>query len=55
MRLALFEAGFVTIIARFGLMMAIVIIGTFAHQSWFMFFAMPVFLAALLGIRFSRH
>lgn len=47
-----FESNFATVIKRFFLMMAVVIIGGFTGQWWLALLALPIFLSAILCIRF---
>lgn len=54
MKLLPFEANFESVIFRFGLMMAFILTGLFSGQFWMMFFALPVFVSALLAVKFER-
>ncbi len=48
-----FKASLSTVVSRFFLMMAVVIIGGFTGQLWLIVFALPIFLTAMLAISFS--
>jgi hypothetical protein len=45
---------FATLLFRFYLMMAAVIIGFFAGIPWLAFLALPIFMSALMGIEFKK-
>ena len=49
-----FEASIGTIVSRFFLLMAIVIIAGFSGQWWIAIFALPVLLSAMTGVSFKR-
>ena len=48
-----FEASFETVILRFSLMMAVVIISFIAGLPFLALIAVPIFLSALMGIKFE--
>lgn len=48
-----FNVSVSTIISRFFLMMAIIILGIFTGQYWLVALGLPVFLSAMLGIGFK--
>ena len=48
-----FESNFETVIKRFFLMMAVVIIGGFTGQWWLAVLALPIFLSAMMSVKFS--
>lgn len=50
-----FALTFDLILIRYYLMMAAVIIGVFTGQFWLAFFALPLFLSAILGISFKAE
>ena len=53
MQLKMFGASIESVLLRFALLMAMVIIGMFTHQDWLMLLALPVFISALLAISFK--
>jgi hypothetical protein len=48
-----FEASIGTIISRFFLLVALVIVAGFSGQWWISIFALPVLLSAMTGVRFG--
>ena len=48
-----YNASFTSVMIRYYLMMAAVIIGLFSGQAWIAFFAIPLFISCLMGIRFG--
>ena len=50
-----FAIGLDTVMIRFALMMALVIVGVMLQQWWLTFFALPVFLSVLMGVSFKRE
>jgi cell division protein FtsW (lipid II flippase) len=50
-----FEASIGTIVIRFFLLVAIVIIAGFSGQWWISIFALPVLLSAMTGVSFKRN
>ena len=46
-----FGVSFATIVIRFYLMMAVVIVSVFSGMYWLTVLALPVFLSAMLGVR----
>lgn len=53
MKLEMFKASLEAIMVRFALMMAFVILGMILQWNWMMLLALPTFISALLGIKFS--
>ncbi len=51
----LFHISLVTLMFRFYLMMAIVVIAGFSGVWWLSMLALPVFFSALMGIQFKRR
>ena len=49
----LFEASIGTIVSRFFMMMAVVIIAGFSGQWWLSILALPILLSAMLGVSFK--
>ena len=43
-----------TLMLRFYLLMAVVIVAFFAGSPWLAFLALPIFMSALLGIQFNK-
>ena len=50
-----FDINLVTVMVRFYLMMAVVIIGIFSGQVWLAGLALPIFLSVMLGITFRKE
>jgi len=50
-----FEASIGTIVSRFFLMMAVVIIAGFTGQWWLSVFALPILLSAMTGVSFKMN
>ena len=48
-----FAASLDIVMMRFALMMGLVIIGVLLQQWWLAFLGLPVFLSAILGVRFA--
>ncbi len=55
MLMTFFEASIGTIVTRFFLLMAIVIIAGFSGQWWLSVFALPILLSAMTGVSFKRN
>lgn len=53
MKVTLFSLDFSTVILRFALLMAIVIVSFFIGQAWLSILSLPVFMSALVGARFT--
>ncbi|MEL7247670.1 MAG: hypothetical protein AAFO03_04605 [Bacteroidota bacterium] len=49
-----FSINIATVIIRFFLMMAVIIIGVFSGQWWLTVLGLPIFLSVMLGISFKR-
>lgn len=49
-----FEASLGTIVTRFYLMMAVIIVAVFAKIWLLAYLALPIFLSAMLGVKFGR-
>lgn len=49
-----FSLGLGGLIIRFYAMMAVVLIGGFTGQFWIMFFALPIFLSAMMGVSLDK-
>lgn len=49
-----FSLGLGGLIIRFYAMMAVVLIGGFTGQFWIMFFALPIFLSAMMGVSLGK-
>lgn len=47
----LFQANIYSIVLRYYLLMATVILGLFTGQIWMVFLALPIFLSCLLGLK----
>ena len=50
-----FEASIGTIVSRFFLMMAVVIIAGFSGQWWLSILALPILLSAMTGVSFKTN
>lgn len=50
-----FELNIGTVIARFYLMMAVVVVAGFIGQWWLASLALPIFLSIMLGITFGKN
>ena len=48
-----FELNIGTMMLRFYLLMAVVIVSFFIGQPWLSILALPIFLSAIMGVRFS--
>lgn len=53
MKIEYFEAGWDTVIIRFFLMMAAIIVGVFIGQYWMAALGLPIFLSAMMAIKIS--
>ena len=49
-----FNINIATVIIRFYLMMAVVIIGVFTAQYWLVGLALPIFLSVMLGLSIKK-
>ena len=50
-----FDINLVTVLVRFYLMMAAVIVGLFTGLNWLAFLALPIFLSIMLGVTFRKE
>ncbi len=50
-----FSIGIATIILRFFLMMAVIIVGVFTGQVWLTVLGLPIFLSIMLGVGLKRE
>ncbi len=55
MKINVLELGFAGVVVRFYLVMAIIIAAGFLGQWWLGFFALPVFISALLGMAIQKE
>ncbi|MEM9887877.1 MAG: hypothetical protein AAF849_18425 [Bacteroidota bacterium] len=53
MKIEYFEAQWDTVIIRFFLMMTVIIGGVFAGQYWLAALGLPLFLSALMAVKFT--
>lgn len=53
MRIEYFEAQWDTVIIRFFLMMAFIIVGVFAGQYWLAAFGLPLFLSGMMALKIT--
>lgn len=51
----MFKLNLVSLMIRFYLMMAVVIIAGFVGNWWISLLALPIFLSALAGVNFKGH
>lgn len=49
-----FSIGIATIILRFFLMMAVIIVGVFTGQAWLTVLGLPIFLSIMLGVGLKK-
>lgn len=49
-----FSIGIPTVIIRFFLMMAVIIVGVFTGQAWLTVLGLPIFLSIMLGIGLKK-
>ena len=49
----LFEANLATVVTRYYLMMAVIMIGVFTNAWWVAILGLPIFLSAILAIKFD--
>lgn len=49
-----FDLGIGTVIARFYLMMGVILVAGFTGQWWLTILALPIFLSIMLGISFGK-
>lgn len=50
-----FSIGIATIILRFFLMMAVIIVGVFTGQVWLTVLGLPIFLSIMLGVGLKKE
>lgn len=50
-----FDINLITVMVRFYLMMAAVIVGLFTGLNWLAFLALPIFLSIMLGVTFRKE
>lgn len=50
-----FSIGIATIILRFFLMMAVIIVGVFTGQGWLTVLGLPIFLSIMLGVGLKKE
>ncbi len=55
MVMKLYQLNLATLVVRLYLLMAIVIVAFFIGMPWLSILALPVFLSAMMGIRFSKN
>ena len=53
MKIEYFEAGWDTVIIRFFLMMAVIIVGVFISQYWMAALGLPIFLSAMMAAKIT--
>lgn len=53
MKIEYFEAGWDTVITRFFLMMAVIIVGVFIGQYWMAALGLPIFLSAMMAAKIT--
>ncbi len=50
-----FEVNLTTLLLRFYLMMAVIIIGVFTGQLWMAALGLPIFLSCMLGVSLKKN